>query len=266
MDTATKAFCACTLLTLGFSFAFVGKGSLLSKKETLIPLQEAVSTKKITSNPVVVLELFTSQGCSSCPAADILLEAELKKQNSNTIALAYHVDYWNYLGWEDPFSKPEFAERQRAYASRFKSRRVYTPQLVVDGKSEFVGSDAAKFARAIESARQGTSSQVAISFSDKAIEDGKLIISYEAVGLPKGAELHFALIRNRATTIIEAGENEGLKLVNTNIVIHLQTRKEAIGKETFLLPSNVLPSELSLVAFAQEPHLGPIVGGTILHL
>ena len=92
--------------------------------------------------PIVVLELFTSQGCSSCPSADKLLNEVRKEYNEeNVFALSYHVSYWNYIGWKDPFSKEEYTEKQHAYAAKFRSRSVYTPQLVVNGKEHFVGSD-----------------------------------------------------------------------------------------------------------------------------
>src|SRR5437899_2881738 len=94
-------------------------------------------------NPVVV-ELFTSQGCSSCPAADKNLAEIIEKAEANgqqVIGLSFHVDYWNYIGWKDPYSKAEFTERQRKYALRMNSENIYTPQMIVNGESEFVGSD-----------------------------------------------------------------------------------------------------------------------------
>ena len=96
--------------------------------------------------PIVVLELFTSQGCSSCPPADALLnEVKYKYSNNQVIALSYHVDYWNYIGWKDPFSKKEFSDKQRAYSSKFYSNSIYTPQIVVNGKEHFVGSKTAYY-------------------------------------------------------------------------------------------------------------------------
>ena len=86
----------------------------------------------------VVVELFTSQGCSSCPPADAYL-GELA-QRDDVLALSFHVDYWNYIGWRDPFSKRQWSARQRAYGDTLKRRYVYTPQIVVDGAAEAVGS------------------------------------------------------------------------------------------------------------------------------
>jgi len=98
----------------------------------------------LSSKPFVLIELFTSEGCSSCPSADKNLEkiaAQAKASGQNIYTLSYHVDYWDYLGWKDPYATKQFSDRQRAYASQFKSSRIYTPQMIVNGKTEFVGSN-----------------------------------------------------------------------------------------------------------------------------
>ena len=101
---------------------------------------------------VVVLELFTSQGCSSCPSADVLLEKVSNEfANKNVYTLSYHVDYWNYIGWTDPFSKKEFTQKQRDYAQKFRDNQIYTPAVVVNGKEHFVGSDRSKMYAKIQS-------------------------------------------------------------------------------------------------------------------
>lgn len=99
------------------------------------------TTAKVSDNGIVVLELFTSQGCSSCPAADVQLEEAKKNYPERVFALSYHVDYWNYIGWEDPFSKKAYTFKQREYNQKFRSSSNYTPQLVVNGKEHFGGSD-----------------------------------------------------------------------------------------------------------------------------
>jgi len=100
--------------------------------------------EKFGYKPIVVLELFTSQGCSSCPSADLLLQNVKQEFEEEVFALSYHVDYWNYIGWKDPFSKVEFGIKQRQYNAKFKNRSNYTPQLVVNGKEHFVGSNSLK--------------------------------------------------------------------------------------------------------------------------
>ncbi len=95
------------------------------------------------ANPFAVVQLFTSQGCSSCPPADRLLD-KVKEDYDNVAVLSYHVDYWNRLGWKDPFSKKEYTELQYAYGNKFGGGNVYTPQAVINGKLHFVGSNEAK--------------------------------------------------------------------------------------------------------------------------
>ena len=101
-----------------------------------------VSHAEETKEPFAVLELFTSEGCSSCPPADRLLSEmvqQARSSNPRIIPLEFHVDYWNYLGWVDPFSERRFSQRQREYGQAFQSSTVYTPQVIVNGKEEFGG-------------------------------------------------------------------------------------------------------------------------------
>jgi len=114
----------------------------------------------------VLLELFTSEGCSSCPPADRLLEFIDQKQpvpGADLIVLSEHVDYWDRLGWRDPFSSPQYTARQQEYASKFSGDGVYTPQLVVDGRFGFVGSDGPEAASAIQKAMRERKIAIAIS-------------------------------------------------------------------------------------------------------
>src|SRR5712672_3378806 len=114
----------------------------------------------------VLLELFTSEGCSSCPPADRLLEILDQKQpvaGSELIVLSEHVDYWDRLGWRDPFSSPQYAARQQEYASKFSRDGVYTPQLVVDGRFGFVGSDGREAVSAIQKAIREPKIAIAIA-------------------------------------------------------------------------------------------------------
>jgi hypothetical protein len=181
---------------------------------TLIGLAAfAAPVARAAERPVVV-ELFTSQGCSSCPPADLLL-AELAKR-PGILALAFHVDYWDRLGWKDPFSSPMATARQRAYARTLGLRTVYTPQMVVDGGDEFVGSDRRAAARALDRAMAAAR---APGVDVELRRDGDAVVvrvgpvatlSRIAVQLVSFAPAH--------VTRVTAGENGGRMLANANVV------------------------------------------------
>jgi hypothetical protein len=266
MDVADKAFLGCVLITVGLSLAFVGRPKLEPNfaDKTTITQEKLVPSK---STPVTVVELFTSQGCSSCPPADKLFELELSKNNPKLIALSYHVDYWDYLGWKDPFGKAEFSERQRAYAKRFKNNRVYTPQMVVNGSIEFVGSDEKKLTNALRNCKtEGVDVQIEISKVSRL--EGKILASYKTTSLPEGARVNLALVRNMASTDVKEGENEGEQLISNNIVLFLNSAEvnNSSGSFAFNMPEGLSEAELSIVAFVQSENLGPILAGTIKRL
>jgi hypothetical protein len=153
-----------------------------------------------------VLELFTSQGCSSCPPADALL-GELARQ-PGVIALAWHVDYWNNLGWKDPYARPQWTERQRAYA-RLLRDEVYTPALVINGAAMVVGSDRPSVTRTMA----GTPGPrgVALRRTGAGIEAAGLAI-------PSGASAQWVVYDPSAATAVAAGENAGRHLNEYRIV------------------------------------------------
>ena len=174
----------------------------------------------------VLVELFTSQGCSSCPPADRLL-TELAADGSrgvDVIALSYHVDYWNYIGWTDPFSSAAWSDRQRTYARQLARDRVYTPQVVIDGVSECVGSDRREVVRHIAGAA-GRAPGAAIKADRGA--DGRWTI---AASLPASAEgparVQLAVFETELTTEVKRGENAQRTLHNDNVVRRLTTLAE----------------------------------------
>lgn len=177
-----------------------------------------VSAPALAGSDKVVVELFTSQGCSSCPPADRLL-GELAARD-DVIALSFHVDYWNYLGWDDPFSSVISTNRQRAYRAAFGLRYVYTPQIVVGGVAQEVGSHRGKVLRAIERLRGGRQIKVDISHPDKKTA----IVNVGAGAAPAGPATVWLFAYDKShSTEIRRGENSGVRLVNTNVV--RETRK-----------------------------------------
>jgi hypothetical protein len=225
------------------------------------------------STAPVVVELFTSQGCSSCPPADRLL-AEVSsnpKYAGRVIALSFHVDYWNRIGWEDPFSSPAWTQRQEAYARALSVGNVYTPQAVVNGDLQFVGSDGAEMRKAIATAASPLA-DVKLSAS----REGARIRASVSATLAKavdGAEYFVvvALTEREITTKVLRGENSGRTLVNDHVVRRLETPIRMLGKQgsaaegtvTFDLDPSWNANNLEVVAFVQDPMSMKIVGAAV---
>lgn len=169
--------------------------------------------------PIGVVELFTSQGCNSCPPADAFLD-DLAK-SGNTIALGYHVDYWDYLGWRDTLGNPDYTQRQYGYAASFGSRSVYTPQAVVNGRAHFNGSSRGSVTKAL-SAMAGSGEGLTVPIT---VEKANGAIVIKAAGAGMTGEAHIVLVSYAAATPveIERGENRGKTIVYANAVTRIQT-------------------------------------------
>ena len=159
----------------------------------------------------VVVELFTSQGCSSCPPADAYLR-ELTKDRRDVLALAFHVTYWDRLGWKDPFSLPAATQRQDVYGRRFGDGS-YTPEIVVDGAASMVGSDRRDVGSAIENARRNGRTAAAVSVS----KSGEQVSIQVGAGNGSGKILLIGFDREH-TTAVGRGENSGRSLTEANVV------------------------------------------------
>lgn len=215
------------------------------------------------SAPVVV-ELYTSQGCSSCPEADAYL-GELVRQ-PGVIALSFHVDYWNYLGWQDPYSNKKFTYRQKEYAMSFRQAGVYTPQMVVQGLRGEVGSDRRAVSRALAAARAVT--PLAVVVLEK-VAGKRLRALVTAAEGAKGAEIWLALFDRRLTTTIPRGENEGKKLTNYNVVRVWRKVGDVKGEKAELdlpLPAEREGKRGGAALIVQRPHCGPILGAAQIGL
>lgn len=174
-------------------------------------LLPAVQPAQAAERPIVV-ELFTSEGCSSCPPADALLAVLASR--ADVLALSFHVDYWDRLGWKDPFSSPEATARQQHYAQILGIAPVYTPQIVVDGKRQAVGSDRADVDRALDAARGGLDA-VPVSL---AVEHGHVRIGLGQGGGAAAATVLLVGFDRRKVSAVERGENEGRILSHVDVV------------------------------------------------
>ncbi len=223
-------------------------------------LEPAIAQEQATPARISVIELFTSQGCSSCPPADRLLRQ--LSQRPGVIALSFPVTYWDYLGWKDTLARPEYAERQRRYAA-IEGGEVYTPEAVVNGVKHCVGSDL----KAIEYALKATApiaGEEAVALSVRR-EDGRLIIETGAAredAEHKTGKVWVAAVRRSLEVAIKAGENSGQKITYTNVVLGLTEAGawEGAPAAYSVLLSSIPKGGEMLVAFLQAEPLGPIIG------
>jgi hypothetical protein len=179
--------------------------------------------KPLSSKPITVVELFTSQGCSSCPSADLLLNKVVEEKGSEVIGLSFHVSYWNYLGWKDPYSSEQFTERQRTYASIKRLNSIYTPQMIVDGREEFVGSDKRALEASLERSKNRT-----LEFDIKATSlfaEGVFNVNYSIAQVAKGEVINLAIVEKLAENYVPRGENSGLTLRHHNVVKIFKTQE-----------------------------------------
>jgi hypothetical protein len=201
----------------------------------------------------VVVELFTSQGCSSCPPADAYVGK--LSASSDVLALSFHVDYWDDLGWRDRFALAQSVERQNIYARNLRRSSVYTPQLVVDGRDDHVGSDGKAVARALGENRDGV--PVAVS-----VRDAEVLVEIGAQPhVPPSDVMLIAYLRH-AVSAIGRGENAGRTLDEFNIVRNIRTLGLWKGQaETFHVSVSSLPPDATDVAVLVQPSgQAPIIG------
>jgi hypothetical protein len=214
----------------------------------------ASAAEKNVSGAVVV-ELFTSEGCSSCPAAEEVFGELLKEYGEKKLPvffLAYHVDYWNYLGWNDRFSSMEFTQRQQSYANAFGLQSVYTPQMIVNGQTEFVGSNRSKAEHAIEKVLS-SKSDLQIDLKGCFIQsDSAIKVVYLFSKPSPGVKLNFAVVEQGIARNVTRGENAGKRLIHYNVVRAMKSVSEQEGSEAVIyIPPDVVLENASVIAFAQ---------------
>ena len=197
----------------------------------------------------ILVELFTSEGCSSCPPADRLLES----LDSQVIVLSEHVDYWDRLGWRDPFSAHANTVRQEGYARGFGTTGPYTPQMVIDGVTEFVGNDTRR--ATVEIARARTREKIGVHLTRTASG-----VQVQIDPAPKSAEVWLALADDRATSQVAAGENKGRQLHHVAILRSLRklgsVKRGAAFEQSVAVPAGTG----RVIVFVQDSGLGKVYG------
>lgn len=230
------------------------------------PAQDAVPPFELRGgNPRAVIELFTAQGCSDCPAADALLKHYLDQKD--IVGLTLPVDYWDYLGWKDTLAGPRNAERQRAYAEKFGIGTVYTPQAVVNGAVEVLGSSQSEIDRAIQATETALASRrVPVHFwffgNQIVIETGSASDSEQ-----KEATIWLAVVQKTASVDVKTGENAGKTLTYYNVVRELTPVGLWNGRPATirLARAAIMRPEIEdLIVLIQEAETGPIIGAARL--
>jgi hypothetical protein len=226
----------------------------------------------------VLMELFTSEGCSSCPPADALLEKLDRSQpvsGAELIVLSEHVDYWNDVGWKDPYSSREYSERQSAYAAQFGLGGIYTPQMVVDGHYELVGSDEQQAIRAVEKALKLEKMQLMLSLFHIE-EPNKLGVRVETGPQPstlaaKSANVFLAVADESDESRVIRGENAGRTLKHVAVLRDLVPvgkvgRTENFSRNVMLSLDSGNRRDLRIVGIIQEPNAGRVLGAGSVRL
>jgi hypothetical protein len=219
--------------------------------------------------PFALVELYTSEGCSSCPPADALLSKLVdaaRRDGSRVFALAFHVDYWNRLGWRDPFSDAAFSERQSMYAKPFEPR--YTPQMVVNGVESFVGSDERRARRAIDAAL-GVAANVSVQATAEACAGAasRLAIRFVVQPMPRDARLHAAIVERDLASQVGRGENRGRTLHHDNVVRGFASTElpaGGVGSIEMELPADVRRDRAGVIVWVQETSSRRVLGATAL--
>jgi hypothetical protein len=216
----------------------------------------------------VLVELFTSEGCSSCPPADkalAFLEQQQPVSGAQIVALELHVDYWDGPAWKDPFSSAQFSERQNQYAGRFHLDQVYTPQMVVDGSSQFTGSDLQTANIMIVQFAKDAKANVVLMRDGEKIKIN--IDSLQQIPQMKDATVFLAIAENNLNTDIKGGENSGRKLSHTAVVRELRTignitagSKDFTAEAVLNLQKTWKLNDLKAVVFVQENESRKVLG------
>lgn len=223
----------------------------------------------------ILVELFTSEGCSSCPPADELLrriDSRVMPNGYAIVVLGEHVDYWDGSGWHDRFSSRDYTERQQEYARRLNTSGPYTPEIVVDGRREFVGNDGRRLQSAL--AEAATKPKISVVMGTAELAGSELILNVRVGSLPRDAkpsDLYIALADNSDETRVGGGENSGRTLHHVAAAQSLQkiarVGTEGLEKQIRLrIPKSVNSENLRAVAYIQEKDFGAVLGAATLQV
>lgn len=242
----------------------------------------AADTKAPQPPATVVIELFTSQGCSSCPPADRLLTrlaAETQVEGAKIIPLAFHVDYWNHIGWQDPFSSEEWSRRQRAYATALGLETIYTPQLFLNGRRQIVGADERELRREIRAVQRTPASiGLTLAIDPATVSRGDLRVRTTATTLTDAATPRLltllVVFQDGLVTPVGSGENARQTLLNDRVVRGLQTLFElgpgAAREAEKVVDLGLDPAwpreHLGIAVVAQDPETLAIHGAEVVRL
>lgn len=227
----------------------------------------SIAVEGNSENPVL-LELFTSEGCSSCPPAERLVKQLSQEMGDGVIILSEHVDYWNHLGWKDPFARKDFTKRQYHYAKHFGSSGVYTPQVVINGTTQAVGSNRGAVVTAIQKGKKVAKAKLTQSVTKKPqsrqVETAIQINKMKGVSFSEPVNVSAALVKKEASTMVKRGENFGRHLRHANVVLELKTmplkdlNSNSSHSVTFDTRVKNLKDAYSVVAFVQGAKSGQI--------
>jgi hypothetical protein len=231
------------LVISGFAVLGIVKKNSFDKRES--------KSYSKTYSSFALLELFTSEGCSSCPPADRLLP-QLTTENTNVIPLSFHVDYWNRLGWTDPFSHVEFSDRQREYGRQFRLESIYTPQLIINGEFEMVGSNRSAAETDIKNVLKEKAA-VEVTIYDVKKDGNTLLVSCALTGNVDQSDVMAALVQKHAEMKVSAGENKGAKLSHTNVVrSFLRGSAQQRMKLEIEIPHDLTEDNMQLIVYTQR--------------
>jgi hypothetical protein len=248
-----------------FAAAVVLAAVLLFDQNSAIPKRALAEVGVAPGSPSapVVVELFTSQGCNSCPPADEFL-GELAER-PGIIALSLHVDYWDYIGWKDPYASPQATARQRGYVEGLGLRYVYTPQMVIDGRVDVAGLRRNDVLRAIEKAAVG---RKALQVRFERADGGKIVVP--AGHAPEGGAAVWLAVYDRShETNVPRGENAGRKLHNYNVVRELSrigTWRGARMEIPFDMAAAAVQGRDGCAVIVQQGPTGPVLGAAAIQL